>query len=306
VAQKPHSAVCAVDDSESAMAQKRWPARALVTRFALYVARTLPIRETTDSDIELNKVHVNLSDVLLSLDRLHEAFDGYRIVHISDLHMGDWMNRARLEYYVQIINAQQPDLIAITGDFVTSNAESSADDLVSALKGLRSRDGTVAILGNHDHWSDARIIRMVLAACGIQDLSNSVYSLARGEALLHFAGVDDVWEHKARLDIVLNKLPASGAAILLAHEPDFADVTARTGRFDLQLSGHSHGGQVVMPFVGPLLLPPYARKYPAGCYRVGTLLQYTNRGLGMLRPHVRINCPPEITMLTLKASRPYH
>src|SRR5262249_12338394 len=153
---------------------------------------------------------------------------------------------------------------------------------------LRARDGLVAVLGNHDHWSDALVIREVLSACSIQDLSNAVYSLVRGTVRLHVAGVDDIWEGKARLDLVLSTLPTRGAAILLAHEPDFADVTAQPGRFDLQLSGHSHGGQVVMPVVGPILLPPYGRKYPAGCYRIGTLIQYTNRGLGMLRPYVRM------------------
>jgi predicted MPP superfamily phosphohydrolase len=99
---------------------------------------------------------------------------------------------------------------------------------------------------------------------------------------------------------VVARLPAEGAAVLLAHEPDFADRSARSGRFDLQLSGHSHGGQVRL-FNQPLLPVPHGMKYRSGLYRVGKMIQYTNRGLGMGFPPVRINCRPEITVLTLRA-----
>ncbi|HVO42428.1 MAG TPA: hypothetical protein VMT34_07385, partial [Aggregatilineales bacterium] len=103
-----------------------------------------------------------------------------------------------------------------------------------------------------------------------------------------------------RLPAVLAQLPGEAAAVLLVHEPDFADVSAATGRFDLQLSGHSHGGQVIPPFFKrPPVLPLLGKKYPIGVYRVDGMVQYTNRGLGMLRPYIRVNCRPEITMLTL-------
>ncbi len=85
----------------------------------------------------------------------------------------------------------------------------------------------------------------------------------------------------------------------MAHEPDYADTSAATGRFDLQLSGHSHGGQVIIPFLEPVVLPDYARQYPVGRYQVGAMVQYTNRGLGMISPHVRFNCRPEIALFTL-------
>jgi predicted MPP superfamily phosphohydrolase len=95
-------------------------------------------------------------------------------------------------------------------------------------------------------------------------------------------------------------LKDDSAAILLAHEPDFADISMRTNRFDLQVSGHSHGGQVVFPFYGPPILPYLGQKYPSGLYRVGSMLQYTNRGVGMIDPPIRFNCPPEITMFELQ------
>jgi len=99
---------------------------------------------------------------------------------------------------------------------------------------------------------------------------------------------------------VLALLPDEGCAILLAHEPDYADISAPTGRFDLQLSGHSHGGQVILPFIGPPILPSYSHKYPVGQYQVGSMIQYTNRGLGTVAPMVRFNCRPEITVFTLR------
>ncbi|HJR80438.1 MAG TPA: hypothetical protein VJ821_10225, partial [Anaerolineales bacterium] len=117
-----------------------------------------------------------------------------------------------------------------------------------------------------------------------------MHTLTRGAASLHICGVDDVYERKDDLNAVLTNLPREGCAILLAHEPDFADTSAATGRFDLQISGHSHGGQVVMPLIGPIVLPRQGRKYPIGMYRVGNMIQYTNRGLGMIFPYVRFMC----------------
>jgi predicted MPP superfamily phosphohydrolase len=158
------------------------------------------------------------------------------------------------------------------------------------------------VLGNHDYWTDADAVRAALLACGIQNLSNDVFTLSKGGEQLHIAGVDDTWEKHDRLDLVLEKLPPSGAAVLLAHEPDFADRSAETGRFDLQLSGHSHGGQVVLPFFGPPILPHLGRKYPTGLFQVKDMFQYTNRGVGMIAPYVRFNCRPEITVFTLETT----
>ncbi|CAN5776038.1 hypothetical protein BH23ACT11_BH23ACT11_07590 [soil metagenome] len=146
-------------------------------------------------------------------------------------------------------------------------------------------------------------MRRVIRESGITDLSNAVHTMERKDAVLNIAGVDDVMERQDRLDLVLDRLPSAGAAILLAHEPDFADTSAAARRFDLQLSGHSHGGQVRMPLLGAPVLPPLAREYPAGHYEVGEMLQYTNRGVGMIEPRVRFNCRPEITVFTLGSKK---
>jgi uncharacterized protein len=245
---------------------------------------------------------VEITSVQVRMPGMAPAFNGYRIAQISDLHLGDWLTPAQLAQVVRRVNGLGADLIAVTGDFITSHASKHAQDLITTLRDLHAPDGVTGILGNHDHWSNAGVIRNVIAESGMLDLNNAVHTLQRGGALLHIAGVDDIWERKARLDDVLAAMPREGAAVLLAHEPDFADASAASGRFGLEISGHSHGGQIIAPIIGPLRLPLYAKKYPLGRYQVGRMTQYTNRGIGMLQPHVRFNCRPEITVYTLEAA----
>ncbi|MEP6986239.1 MAG: metallophosphoesterase [Chloroflexota bacterium] len=240
----------------------------------------------------------------LHLPRLDPAFDGYRLVQISDIHMGTGITTERLTHIVQMVNAQNPDAIALTGDYVThGDIQPLLPGLVSAFSQLTPKDISVAILGNHDHWTDPVALRGMFRDSGLTDLSNSVYTIQRGEALLHLAGVDDYWQREDRLDDVLAQLPGNACAVLLAHEPDYADISAATGRFDLQISGHSHGGQVRLPIINrPISVPLYSTIYPMGQYQVGTMIQYTNRGVGTILPPVRFNCRPEITVFTLRAA----
>jgi predicted MPP superfamily phosphohydrolase len=235
----------------------------------------------------------------LILPRLDPAFDNYRIVHLSDIHLETWMTRQKLATVVKTVNMLRADLIAITGDFVTDLFHRTPHDLVDNLSKLHAKDGVFAVMGNHDYWTNIKSIRQVLRASNIQELENQVHTLQRGEVYFHIAGVDDYWENKARLPAVLQRIPSEGAAVLLAHEPDYAVISAESGRFDLQLSGHTHGGQVVLPWIGPIVLPMYGRKFPAGLYQIGDMQLYTNRGLGTARPQIRFNCRPEIAMITL-------
>lgn len=243
--------------------------------------------------------------VSLTLPRLAPAFDGYRIVQISDVHLDGWMTARRLRRVVDLANEQRPDLISLTGDFVTRSPFYSTAHLAPLLVGplaeLRAPDGVLAVLGNHDNRAGAKALRRALRDAGIVELDNRVRTLKRGGDALHVAGVDSFYMGLDRLDLVLEGLPDRGCAVLLAHEPDFADESAATGRFDLQLSGHSHGGQVRLPFLGPLALPAFGRRYPAGLYELDGMRLYTNRGVGVTLARLRANCPPEITVLTLRA-----
>jgi predicted MPP superfamily phosphohydrolase len=253
------------------------------------------------NQIELFNFEVVQRDMILP--RLTDAFDGYRIAHISDLHHdGDFMNRHHLSRAVDLLNQQAVDAVLITGDFVTHKIDDDdAQSLLDNLSTIESRDGVFAIPGNHDHWTDIHGVRDIMTMSGIKDVSNSVFTLERNGDLLNIAGVDDYWEQLADISSVIAQLPDSTSpAILMAHEPDYADISAATGRFDLQLSGHSHGGQVRLPLLGSPILPRFARKYPAGQYQVENMIQYTNRGLGVVMLPLRINCPPEITVFTLR------
>jgi uncharacterized protein len=251
--------------------------------------------------IEPNWIEIN--SLQLTLPHLSSQFNGYRIVQVSDIHRDKWMTPRRLTHIVHLVNRQKPDLVAITGDLVTRNSPALIPSLKVALERLKPKDKTVAILGNHDHENDTKAIIHVLEQSGIFHLGNAVYTLQRSGAMLHIAGVDDVGEGKDRLDLVMQQLPNAGAAILLAHEPDFADTSSATKRFDLQLSGHTHGGQIRLPFLKPLILPPWGKKYFLGRYQVGEMIQYTNRGLGMTGLHLRFAARPEITVFTLVAPK---
>jgi uncharacterized protein len=245
---------------------------------------------------------VEIKHLALTLPRLAPEFDGYRIVQIGDIHLVDWTKPERLSGIVKKVNAQRPDLIAIMGDFASRSAKQpDTRRLTGALRELRARDGVLTILGNHDYLTGVELIRRCIREASVTELVNDVHTLRRGGATLHVAGIDDVMEGGSRLDLVLRDLPDSGAAILLAHEPDFADVSAATGRFDLQLSGHSHGGQVRVPLLMRLALPPFSQRYTSGLYRVDGMLQYTNRGLGFVDMRLRLLCRPEITVLTLRS-----
>ena len=237
----------------------------------------------------------------LALPRLAAAFAGYRVVQIGDLHLDDWSRPARLDRIAEMVNDERPDLIVVTGDFASYSARRlDTGSLVGALRRLWAPDGVLAILGNHDYLTDVKLIRRCIREAGLTELINEAVTLERGGSGLHVAGIDDVMEGRSRLDLVLQSLPASGAAVLLAHEPDFADVAAATGRFDLQLSGHSHGGQVRVPLLGQAVLPPFSQRYTRGLHRVGGMLVYTNRGLGTVHARLRFGCRPEITALTLR------
>ena len=243
------------------------------------------------------------------LKRLPEAFDGFRIAQISDIHFGPYMGQAGVERAVRLAQSFQPDLVALTGDFVSQpwkqgNGRPGAmfiepcADVLAQLKDTRM----IAVLGNHDHFNGANIVEAGLKERGIAVPRNASLPLERGKDRIWIAGVDDVWVRTADLGRTLRGIPTTEATILLAHEPDFADHAAYFP-VDLQLSGHSHGGQVRLPGIGALVLPEMAHKYPIGLNRVGALQVYTNVGLGVINPPVRFLCPPVVTFLKLSKDR---
>jgi uncharacterized protein len=256
------------------------------------ISSKLGLRSFDPNDFSFNPLEVKIP-------HLSASFNNYRMVHISDLHFGQWLFADRLAGVVDLINGLEPDAVAITGDFVSYVIDDSIREMAVYLKKLRPRDVAIAVLGNHDHWAGAAAVREILAKSNIYDISNSVYVIRKGGASLSFAGVDSVTLRKDRLDKVLSQMP-EGPAVLLAHEPDFAVKSSATQRFNLQLSGHSHGGQFIIPGLGTPVRGRLFMKYPVGKYLVTNMVLYVNRGLGTNGYWLRINCPPEIAVITLK------
>ena len=249
-----------------------------------------------------NTNSIKISTLPVRLPRLPVEFNRYKMTQISDFHLGTWLDPKDLFEIVDMVNSLESDLIAITGDFVSSEPERYAPSLIQALSKLVAKDAVVAVLGNHDHYTDSDQIREILHKSNIVELNNQVHSIQRNNEILYLAGIDDQITGHDNLKKVVQMLPDEEASvILLAHEPDFADISARSGQFDMQISGHTHGGQICLPYIGHLYLPRLGRKYPSGKYRVGDMILYTNRGLGTSWLKLRYNCPPEITVFDLQS-----
>jgi uncharacterized protein len=261
----------------------------------------------------LETYRVQLKRMEISLKRLPAAFDGFTIVQLSDFHYEERFSIYPIRRSVELVNTLNPDLIVLTGDFITvgsfeSNAHArrhapeTAVPCAEILSHLQARLGKFAVLGNHDASSNAPFVTAALQSHGILALNNRSVPIEHNSARFWLAGIEDALEARPDLGAAIEKIPPGEATILLAHEPDFADEAA-LNPVDLQLSGHSHGGQIWIPGFGAPWLPPLARKYPRGLYKIGNLTLYTNVGIGTIRAPIRINCVPEVTLITLRAAR---
>jgi uncharacterized protein len=241
-----------------------------------------------------------------ALPRWPERMNGFTIALLSDFHYDPYFSVHPLRAAIPLVNDLRPDLVVLTGDFVSilpvgDDAEGAfaAEPCARLLRQMTAPYGLWAVLGNHDFFTDPEHVTRALQAEGIHVLSNQSATIERDGTRFWLAGVYDVISGRADLAQTLHGVPAGEAVVLLAHEPDFADEVARFP-VDLQLSGHSHGGQVRIPLLPPLYLPELAKKYVWGTYRVGGLTLYTNAGLGTVDIPVRLNCPPEITLLGIR------
>lgn len=274
-------------------------------RFLKLTAAGAAVAITADATlVEPNRPRIVRKD--LSLRRWPEALHGFTIAVLSDFHYDPFFSIHPLRAAIAMVNALNPDLIVLTGDFVSAplignavRAASAAEPCAQLLKQLRAGLGLWAVMGNHDHGTDQRRVTRALQAVGIQVLANRSAAIERDGARFWLGGLNDVLSYTADVRKTLRPVPADEPVVMLVHEPDFADVVSRFA-VDLQISGHSHGGQVRLPFLPPLYLPSLARKYVWGLYQVGDLALYTNAGLGTVNLPVRWNCPPEITLLTLR------
>ena len=229
---------------------------------------------------------------------LHPALEGFTIVQMTDIHLRPYTQPNLVRRSVAMANQLRPDLIVLTGDYVWRVRE-AAYEIAPILAGLNAKFGVYSVMGNHDYWLDIQALQDSFNACRLPVLYNQGVAIDVGGAVLYLAGMDDGWAGHPDLKLALDQAPAGAPVILLLHEPDLADDTLRDPRISLQLSGHTHGGQVIIPGRPPFFHPYLGKKYPAGLYKVQAAWLYTNRGLGCISVPLRINCPPEITQFTL-------
>lgn len=240
-----------------------------------------------------------IEEVTLSLGNLPVQLNGLRIAMISDIHVGLYMLEDDMCKYTDAINKLDADLIFIPGDFVTSKTQEIIP-FVNAFSSLKSKYGIYTCLGNHEFFVDADFVTDKLRGVGMKVLRNQTEELEIAGAKIMLSGVDD-GKHANFKKVSYEATSSNTSRILLCHKPYFFD-TAAAGKFDLMLSGHTHGGQVVLvDFLGFKLTPAaFASPYVSGKYRRGDSLLYVSRGIGTVGLPVRVNCPPEITVFTLK------
>lgn len=235
----------------------------------------------------------------LPVPNLPRAFDGFRIVQLSDLHYGPLVPLELVRHVVKRANELRPDIIVCTGDYVhEKNSTRQIDRVWPILAQLSARSGVYSVLGNHDHWADTARSEYWLKKTG-QDLRQKVFPIQRNGHNLWLAGAGDLYEDHKSLDTLLGLIPDPECRVVLAHNPDSAD-TAFSKRIDLMISGHTHGGQVNIPFIGPPILPVRNKNYssglkvsPQGCK------VFISRGIGWAIFPVRFNCLSEIVVLEL-------
>ena len=241
---------------------------------------------------------------------LPEAFDGLKIAFLTDTHFGPFVTLSYLHEVVEMTNALIPDVIALGGDYVQrqrvlypqGNQRHLIAPGVAALAGLRAPLGCYAVLGNHDHKVSAMLTRRALQENGFIELTNTRIALERGGARLTVCGVDDLRTGKPDLRRALGNHGTDEACILLTHNPDIVQ-KIRDPRVDVVLSGHTHGGQVVLPLVGaPFTASRYGQKYRAGLVQGPTARVYVSRGVGTIGLPIRWDAPPEITLITLRVA----
>jgi uncharacterized protein len=242
---------------------------------------------------------------------LPTSLDGLRVVQLTDIHLGPWNAVADVRRIVAAANAHNPDLIALTGDYVLQSADYVAP-AAAALAGLRARVGVVGVLGNHDWWEDGALSKRELTGAGVRMVDNGRLFVTPSRRLsespqdgLCVAGVGDLMTDSQHYDQALGGIPEDMPRLLLSHNPDVAEERPfiRSGhRVDLMLSGHTHGGQIRFPVIGsPVTMSRYGQKYARGLVQGPACPVYISRGLGMAMLPIRFGSVPEIAVIELKS-----
>jgi predicted MPP superfamily phosphohydrolase len=266
-------------------------------RRAAFAAAAAPLSGVAYARFEAGWVSVTRQRV--AVPRLPPPFAGKTIALLTDPHHGPFNGLALIRAAVEAVNALRPDLVALAGDFVQEGYNHAyAAPCLAELGRLRAPLGVFAVPGNHDHRDDIRAIRRAFRPNGIRDLTNAGAWVEAGGSRMRVGGVDDLWSARQELDAALGDAGGEDACLLLCHNPDYAE-TLRDRRVGLVLSGHMHGGQIVLPGMGYRRLPSrYGTKYLQGLVRAPATQVYVSRGVGTVGLPLRFRCRPEVNLLT--------
>lgn len=239
--------------------------------------------------------------VPVMLPRDQGDLNGMTIAFVTDTHIGPNTSTDRLDHVAERLEAIEPDLVLFGGDFICESPRYIAPAVDGFGRIARTgRLGAYAVMGNHDLSNIRERVQEPLEAQGISFLTNAAASVPFGTTTLWIVGLDDVLLGKPDAEAAYKNVPPGAPSICLWHEGDLAEKAAPFGSF-LQLSGHSHGGQVRFPGIGPIATPKLGRKYVRGLHRIDEMELYVSSGVGMYRPPVRLGCPPELTIVHLVA-----
>jgi len=256
---------------------------------------------------EIARHELDIVQQTIVIPGLPESFRGFRIVQVSDIHFKEFTEAFFVKLVVHEVNGLKPDLVALTGDFVSYGPIDKRRSVpwfreAAELLAKIQCPQRYAVLGNHDCIVNEAAALDALTAHSIPVLNNAAIPLERDGKRIWLAGIADAISGVPGPDFE-KAIPKTARldderVILLAHEPDILP-TAAKHNVDLMLSGHTHGGQIRLPFLPPIHLPPLGRKYIEGHFQLGPTQLYVNRGIGTVDMPFRFNCPPEITVLTL-------
>jgi uncharacterized protein len=244
---------------------------------------------------------------LIHIERLHlklaglpKAFRGMRILQFSDTHLGFHFHEKHLGELAEKIRDEKPDMVCFTGDLVDRSEFPESEGIIHVLQTIQAPLGCYSVLGNHDYHKNSNEVQSILEQSGFRCLRNQAVTLLKDGDPFTIAGVEDMAKGKPNIRTALQGVDPNGFILLLSHCPDYARHVINHS-VDLQLSGHSHGGQVRLPFVGAVAYPPFGSLYPDGQYSLGDgkMTLYTNRGIGVSQLPVRFMCQPELTVFTL-------
>lgn len=241
---------------------------------------------------------VQINNYRIPVPFLPKAFNGFRIVHLSDLHMGFLVSESFIERVIKKSNSMEPDLIVCTGDYVHArNSTKEIDTVWPKLMKLKATHGVFSILGNHDHWANTEKSLQWLERSG-QNIRHKCKPIYKGKDRIVIGGTGDYWEDKLNIDSCFSKSDDGDCRILLTHNPDAIDTEFETP-LSLTLSGHTHGGQVSIPFYGPPVLPVKNKRYSSGLIKTQKGNLFISKGIGWTIYPIRFNCYPEIAVLEL-------